>query len=135
MYWAFHTFSGGALDVRATTINLEMELAAARAIAQLAKEPVPDVINTAYELKRVSFGKEYIIPKPMDPRLLTVVSSAVAKAAIATEVAQRKITDWEAYENSLSDMLGYSNKLIHRLTNLAKSSPKRVVYCEAIISI
>ncbi|MBB4036804.1 malate dehydrogenase (oxaloacetate-decarboxylating)(NADP+) [Dysgonomonas hofstadii] len=120
----------GALDVRATTINLEMELAAARAIAQLAKEPVPDVINTAYELKRVSFGKEYIIPKPMDPRLLTVVSSAVAKAAIATEVAQRKITDWEAYENSLSDMLGYSNKLIHRLTNLAKSSPKRVVYCE-----
>lgn len=120
----------GALDVRATTINLEMELAAARAIAQLAKEPVPDVVNAAYELKRVSFGKEYIIPKPMDPRLLTVVSSAVAKTAIDTGVAQRIITDWETYENGLSDMLGYSNKLIHRLTNLARSSPKRVVYCE-----
>jgi len=120
----------GALDVRATTINEEMELAAARAIAKLAKEPVPDVINTAYELKRVSFGKEYIIPKPLDPRLLTVVSSAVAKAAMDTGVAQRSITDWEAYENTLSDMLGYSNKLIHRLTNLAKSSPKRVVFCE-----
>lgn len=120
----------GALDVRATTINEEMELAAARAIAGLAKEPVPDVINTAYELKKVSFGKEYIIPKPMDPRLLTAVSSAVAKAAMDTGVAQRAITDWEAYENGLSDMLGYSNKLIHRLTNLAKSSPKRVVYCE-----
>jgi len=120
----------GALDVRATTINIEMELAAAKAIAQLAKELVPDVINTAYELKQVSFGREYIIPKPMDPRLLTVVSSAVAKAAIASGVAQRKITDWDAYENSLSDMLGYSNKLIHRLSNLAKSSPKRVVYCE-----
>ncbi|NDV79577.1 NADP-dependent malic enzyme [Dysgonomonas sp. 511] len=120
----------GALDVRATTINEPMELAAARAIAQLAKEPVPDVINTAYELKRVSFGREYIIPKPMDPRLLTVVSSAVAKAAMDTGVAQREITDWEAYENSLSDMLGYSNKLIHRLTNLAKSATKKVVYCE-----
>ncbi|MDR1884180.1 MAG: NADP-dependent malic enzyme [Prevotella sp.] len=120
----------GALDVRATGINEEMKLAAARAIADLAKEPVPDVINTAYELKRLSFGKEYIIPKPLDPRLLTTVSIAVAKAAIESGVARKEISDWETYENKLSEMLGYSNKLIHRLTHLAKSDPKRVVYCE-----
>lgn len=120
----------GALDVRAKTINEEMMLAAARAIADLAKELVPDVINTAYEMKRLSFGREYIIPKPLDPRLLTTVSSAVAKAAIASGVARKTIDDWEAYENRLSEMLGYSNKLIHRLTSLAKSDPKRVVFCE-----
>lgn len=120
----------GALDVRATTINEEMKLAASRAIADLAKELVPDVINTAYELKRLSFGRDYIIPKPLDPRLLTAVSVAVAKAAVETGVARKEITDWEAYGNRLSEMLGYSNKLIHRLTNLAKSDPKRVVYCE-----
>ncbi|MDR1504948.1 MAG: NADP-dependent malic enzyme [Prevotella sp.] len=120
----------GALDVRATGINEEMKLAAARAIADLAKEPVPDVINTAYELKRLSFGKEYIIPKPLDPRLLTTVSVAVAKAAIESGVARKQITDWDTYANKLSEMLGYSNKLIHRLTHLAKSDPKRVVYCE-----
>ena len=120
----------GALDVRATGINEEMKLAAARAIADLAKEPVPDVINTAYELKRLSFGREYIIPKPLDARLLTAVSVAVAKAAIESGVARKEITDWETYANKLSEMLGYSNKLIHRLTHLAKSDPKRVVYCE-----
>lgn len=120
----------GALDVRATTINEEMKLAAARAIAALAKELVPDVINTAYELKKLRFGKEYIIPKPLDPRLLTTVSMAVAKAAIESGVARKKITDWETYENQLDEMLGYSNKLIHRLTALAKSEKKRVVYCE-----
>lgn len=120
----------GALDVRATSINEEMKLAASRAIAALAKELVPDVINTAYEIKRLSFGKDYIIPKPLDPRLLTTVSLAVAKAAVESGVARKIITDWEAYENRLSEMLGYSNKLIHRLTNLAKSDPKRVVYCE-----
>lgn len=120
----------GALDVRATTINEEMKLAASRAIADLAKELVPDVINTAYELKRLSFGKDYIIPKPLDPRLLTTVAIAVAKAAIESGVARKTVTDWEAYENKLSEMLGYSNKLIHRLTSLAKSDPKRVVYCE-----
>ncbi|MFV0537862.1 MAG: NADP-dependent malic enzyme [Dysgonomonas sp.] len=120
----------GALDVRATTINEEMKLAASRAIADLAKELVPDVINTAYEIKRLSFGRDYIIPKPLDPRLLTAVSVAVAKAAVETGVARKSIDDWEAYGNRLSEMLGYSNKLIHRLTNLAKSDPKRVVYCE-----
>lgn len=120
----------GALDVRATTINEEMKLAAARAIASLARELVPDVINTAYEIKRLYFGKEYIIPKPLDPRLLTTVSTAVAKAAIESGVARKVITDWDAYEDKLEDNLGYSNKLIHRLTNLAKSDPKRVVFCE-----
>ncbi len=120
----------GALDVRATSINEEMKLAASRAIADLAKDIVPDVINTAYEIKKLSFGRDYIIPKPLDPRLLTVVSIAVAKAAIASGVARKEITDWEAYENRLDEMLGYSNKLIHRLNALAKSEPKRVVYCE-----
>jgi len=120
----------GALDVRATTINEEMKLAASRAIADLAKEIVPDVINTAYEINKLSFGKDYIIPKPLDPRLLTTVSTAVAKAAVESGVARKVITDWDEYEGRLEEMLGYSNKLIHRLTALAKSSPKRVVYCE-----
>lgn len=120
----------GALDVRATTINEEMKLAASRAIADLAKELVPDVINSAYEIKKLTFGKDYIIPKPLDPRLLTSVSTAVAKAAIESGVAQKTITDWVEYQNRISEMMGYSNKLIHRLTALAKSERKRVVYCE-----
>lgn len=120
----------GALDVRATTINEEMKLAASRAIADLAKELVPDVINTAYEIKKLTFGKDYIIPKPLDPRLLTTVSTAVAKAAIESGVARKTITDWDEYQNRISDMMGYSNKFIHRLTALAKSERKRVVYCE-----
>ena len=120
----------GALDVRATSINEEMKIAATRAIAKLAKEPVPEVVNTAYQLQKISFGKEYIIPKAMDPRLLTAVSSAVAKAAIATGVARREITDWEEYEDSLSNMLGYSNKLLNELTHIAKTEIKKVVYCE-----
>lgn len=120
----------GALDVRATGINEEMKMAAAKAIAQLAKEPVPDVINTAYEIKRLYFGKEYIIPKPLDPRLLATVSIAVAKAAIESGEARKTITDWDAYEDRLVEKMGYNNTLIHRLTNLAKSDPKRVVYCE-----
>lgn len=120
----------GALDVRATTINEEMKLAASRAIADLAKELVPDVINSAYEIKKLTFGKDYIIPKPLDPRLLTSVPTAVAKAAIESGVAQKTITDWVEYQNRISEMMGYSNKLIHRLTALAKSERKRVVYCE-----
>lgn len=120
----------GALDVQATSINEEMKIAATKAIAQLAKEPVPEAVNTAYELKKLSFGKEYIIPKAMDPRLLTVVSSAVAKAAITTGVARKTITDWEEYEDKLSNMLGYSNKLMNELTHIARSQPKKVVYCE-----
>ncbi|MDR2949855.1 MAG: NADP-dependent malic enzyme [Prevotella sp.] len=120
----------GALDVRATTINEEMKLAASRAIADLAKDLVPDVINTAYEIKKLTFGRDYIIPKPLDPRLLTTVSTAVAKAAIESGVARKVITDWEEYQNRISEMMGYSNKLIHRLTAIAKSERKRVVYCE-----
>ncbi|MFV0417607.1 MAG: NADP-dependent malic enzyme [Dysgonomonas sp.] len=122
----------GALDVRATSINEEMKLAASRAIADLAKDIVPDVINTAYEIKKLTFGRDYIIPKPLDPRLLTTVSIAVAKAAIESGVARKNITDWDAYENRLEEMMGYGNKFTHRLTALAKSEPhrKRVVYCE-----
>jgi len=120
----------GALDVRATGINEEMKLAASYAIAGLAKEIVPDVINTAYEIKKLSFGRDYIIPKPLDPRLLTTVSTAVARAAIESGVARKVITDWDEYANRLDETMGYSNKLLHRLNNLAKSEPKRVVYCE-----
>lgn len=120
----------GALDVRAKSINEEMKLAAVKALAALAKEPVLDVVNTAYGLQRTTFGREYFIPKPLDPRLLTTVSLAVAKAAIDSGVARQPITDWSAYENKLTEMMGYSNKLIRQLTSLAKSHPKRVVFCE-----
>lgn len=122
----------GALDVRAKSINEEMKLAAVKALASLAKEPVLDVVNSAYGLQRINFGKEYIIPKPLDPRLISRVATAVAKAAISSGVARKPIEDWDAYENKLSEMMGYSNKLIRELTNLAKSSPhrKRVVFCE-----
>lgn len=122
----------GALDVRAKSINEEMKLAAVKALASLAKEPVLDVVNSAYGLQKINFGKEYIIPKPLDPRLISRVATAVAKAAISSGVARKPIEDWDAYENKLSEMMGYSNKLIRELTNLAKSSPhrKRVVFCE-----
>jgi malate dehydrogenase (oxaloacetate-decarboxylating)(NADP+) len=120
----------GALDARATTINEEMKLAAVRAIADLAKEAVPDVVNAAYGLSVLTFGREYIIPKPMDPRLLTRVSTAVAKAAIASGVAKNPITDWAAYEDRLRDLMGYDNKLIRQLTDMAVKTPKRVVFAE-----
>ncbi|MCL1937273.1 MAG: NADP-dependent malic enzyme [Candidatus Azobacteroides sp.] len=120
----------GALDTRATTINEAMKLAAVKAIADLAKEPVPDVVNAAYELTDITFGREYIIPKPMDPRLLTSVSTAVAKAAIASGVAKKEITDWDKYEDSLRDLMGYDNKLIRDLTEMAAKNPKRVVFAE-----
>ncbi|MDR0733428.1 MAG: NADP-dependent malic enzyme [Dysgonamonadaceae bacterium] len=120
----------GALDVRATTINEEMKLAAVKAIAALAKEPVPDVVNAAYGLSTLSFGKEYLIPKPMDPRLLTRVSAAVAKAAIESGVARKKIDDWQAYKNHLRDLMGYDNKLLRDCTDMAKKNPKRVVFAE-----
>lgn len=120
----------GALDVRAKSINEEMKLAAVRALADLAKEPVLDVVNAAYGLQRITFGREYFIPKPLDPRLLTTVSMAVAKAAIDSGVARKPIEDWAAYENKLSEMMGYSNKLVRQLTNLAKKNPKRIVFCE-----
>ena len=121
----------GALDVRANTINEEMKLAATRAIAELAKEAVPDYVNLAYGSKNLSFGADYIIPKPIDNRLMSAVSSAVAKAAIDSGVAKYKITDWEAYKSSLENRLGKDNKLIRSLANKAKNNPKRVVFTEA----
>ena len=121
----------GALDVRAKAINEEMKLAAVHAIAQLAKEPVPDVVNAAYQLKRTTFGRDYILPKALDPRLLTRVSSAVAKAAIESGVSRKTITDWEGYCNHLREMMGYDNKLLRSFTDMAKAHPKRVVFAEA----
>lgn len=121
----------GALDVHAKAINEEMKLAAVYAIADLAKEPVPDVVNAAYKLKRTTFGRDYILPKALDPRLLTRVSCAVAKAAIASGVARKTITDWESYGNHLREMMGYDNKLLRRFTDMAKANPKRVVFAEA----
>lgn len=121
----------GALDVHAKAINEDMKLAAVYAIADLAKEPVPDVVNAAYKLKRTTFGRDYILPKALDPRLLTRVSCAVAKAAIASGVARKTITDWESYANHLREMMGYDNKLLRRFTDMAKANPKRVVFAEA----
>lgn len=121
----------GALDVRATCINEEMKLAAVRAIAELAKEPVPEEVTEAYGGKSISFGKESIIPKPLDQRLLTSVAPAVAKAAIKSGVAQKIIKDWEAYEDELKLRLGIDNKLVSVLTEKAQKNPKRVVFAEA----
>lgn len=121
----------GALDVRATQINEAMKLAAVYAIANLAKEPVPETVNLAYNAKNITFGPDYIIPKPIDPRLIYTVAPAVAKAAIESGVAQHKITNWEAYEQELINRLGLDNKLIRNLTNKAKQNPKRVIFAEA----
>lgn len=121
----------GAMDVRATTINEEMKLAATLAIAALAKEPVPDYVNLAYGSKNLSFGSDYIIPKPIDNRLISAVSMAVAKAAIESGVAKRKINDWEAYRSELENRLGKDNKLMRSLADKAKSNPKRIVFSEA----
>ena len=121
----------GALDTHAKAINEEMKLAAVYAIAGLAKEPVPDVVNAAYKLKRTTFGRDYILPKALDPRLLTRVSCDVAKAAIDSGVSRRTITDWEGYANHLREMMGYDNKLLRSFTDMAKANPKRVVFAEA----
>lgn len=121
----------GALDVRATGINEEMKKAAVIAIAELAKMPVPEAVNLAYNSKNLKFGKDYIIPKPIDFRLITTVSPAVAKAAIQSGVARREIKDWEAYNEELKARLGLDDKLMRTLTNKAKSAPKRVVFAEA----
>ena len=121
----------GALDTRAKAINEEMKRAAVYAIAQLAKEPVPDVVNAAYQLKRTTFGRDYILPKALDPRLLTRVSTAVAKAAIESGVSRKTITDWDGYRNHLREMMGYDNKLLRSFTDMAKANPKRVVFAEA----
>lgn len=121
----------GAMDVRATAINEDMKLAATLAIAALAKEAVPDYVNLAYGSKSLSFGREYIIPKPIDNRLIVAVSSAVARAAISSGVAKRKITDWDAYAAELGNRLGKDNKLMRSLADKAKSNPKRIVFAEA----
>ncbi|MBK6837008.1 MAG: NADP-dependent malic enzyme [Bacteroidetes bacterium] len=121
----------GALDVRATQINEAMKLAAVRAIADLAKEPVPEIVNIAYNKKNITFGMEYIIPKPLDPRLITTVAPAVAKAAIDSGVAQSPITNWSNYSDELSKRLGLDNKLIRVITSRAKQNPQRIVFAEA----
>lgn len=121
----------GALDVRATQINEEMKIAAVRAIADLAKKPVPEAVNLAYNKKNMSFGKDYIIPKPLDLRLITHVAPAVAKAAMDSGVARRDITDWEAYKEELKKRLGLDDKLMRAITVKAKGKPKRVVFAEA----
>ncbi len=121
----------GALDVRATAINEEMKLAAAQAIAELAKKPVPEAVNLAYDTKNLRFGREYIIPKPMDQRLITEVSIAVAKAAIDSGVARKVITDWEAYCEELRTRIGSDDKLLRNISLQAKQNPKRVVFAEA----
>lgn len=121
----------GALDVRAKAINEEMKLAAVHAIANLAKEQVPDEVAEAYGEKNISFGKEQIIPKPLDSRLITAVSPAVAKAAIDSGVARHTITDWEAYEAELLKRLGLDNKIVATLTDKAVKNPQRVVFAEA----
>jgi len=120
----------GALDVRSTKINEEMKLAAVRAIADLAKEPVPEIVNLAYAESNLSFSKTYIIPKPFDPRLITTVAPAVAKAAMDSGVAKAPITDWDAYERELSDRLGRDDKFIRLLNENARRDPQRVVFTE-----
>ena len=122
----------GALDVHATAINEEMKLAAVHAIANLAKKPVPDVVNDVYKVNNLTFGRNYFIPKPVDPRLITEVSSAVAKAAIESGVARKTIDDWEAYKDSLSVLLGQETKLTQKLYATAAAHPQRVVFAEAV---
>lgn len=121
----------GALDVRATQINEAMKLAAVHALADLAKTPVPDIVNLAYNKKNMHFGADYIIPKPLDPRLLATVSPAVAKAAIASGVAQKQIHNWEHYKEELNKRLGLENQVMRILGNKAKRDPKRLVFAEA----
>lgn len=121
----------GALDVRATSINEEMKLAAAKAIAKMAKEPVPDIVNRAYGDNKLVFGRNYLIPKPLDPRLITTIAPAVAKAAMESGVAKHPITDWEAYELELQERIGIDQRLMSRVISRAKKDPKRVVFAEA----
>lgn len=122
----------GALDVHASAINEEMKLAAVNAIANLAKQPVPDVVNDVYQVNNLTFGPSYFIPKPVDPRLITEVSAAVAKAAIDSGVARTTITDWDEYKNHLREMLGQETKLTQKLYDTARKHPQRVVFAEGI---
>ena len=122
----------GALDVHATAINEEIKLAAVHAIADLAKQPVPDVVNDVYKVNNLTFGRQYFIPKPVDPRLITEVSAAVAKAAIESGVARKTIEDWDEYKRSLSVLLGQETKLTQKLYATASAHPQRVVFAEAV---
>ena len=122
----------GALDVHASAINEEMKMAAVYAIADLAKQPVPDVVNDAYQVNNLTFGPSYFIPKPVDPRLITEVSAAVAKAAIESGVARTTIDDWDEYKNRLREMLGQETKLTQKLYDTARKHPQRVVFAEGI---
>ncbi len=121
----------GALDVRAKHINEEMKMAAVKALAELAKTPVPDIVNMAYNEKNITFGENYIIPKPLDPRLLATVAPAVAKAAMESGVAQHPITNWDSYVNDLNKRLGLDNQVMRVLGNKARKDPKRIVFAEA----
>ncbi|MBR5481833.1 MAG: NADP-dependent malic enzyme [Bacteroidaceae bacterium] len=122
----------GALDVAATAINEEMKLAAVHAIADLAKLPVPDVVNEAYQVNNFTFGPDYFIPKPVDPRLITEVSMAVARAAMESGVARKPIADWEEYRQHLKELMGQESKLTRQLRETARRNPQRVVFAEGI---
>ncbi len=121
----------GALDVRATKINEEMKMAAVSALADLTKENVPEQVNIAYHKRNIKFGKDYIIPKPFDPRLISEIPPAIAKAAMDSGVARKPIKDWDAYKEELEERLGSGSKLMRMITNRAKSNPKKVVFAEA----
>ena len=122
----------GALDTQAKAINETMKIAAVHAIANLAKQPVPDVVNEAYHVNNFTFGPEYFIPKPVDPRLITEVSCAVAKAAMESGVARKDIEDWDAYRLQLRELMGYESKLTRQLYDTARRNPQRVVFAEGI---
>ncbi|WP_034259624.1 NADP-dependent malic enzyme [Altibacter lentus] len=121
----------GALDVRATKINEAMKMAAVTALADLAKQPVPEQVNIAYGETKLNFGRDYIIPKPFDPRLIAKIPPAVAKAAMESGVATEPITDWQKYEDELYERMGSDNKIVRLLVNRAKTNPKRIVFAEA----
>ncbi len=120
----------GALDVAATAINEEMKLAAVKAIADLAKQPVPEIVNKVYKVGHLTFGRDYFVPKPVDPRLLVEVSTAVAKAAIASGVARKTITDWEKYKEHLLEFMGRESKLTQQLHDMARTETQRIVFAE-----
>ena len=120
----------GALDVRARAINEEMKVAAVKSIAELTRKAVPDVVNAAYGMKRISFGRDYIVPKALDPRLLTTVAPAVAKAAMESGVARKNIDDWAAYEQKLRHLMGLDNKMLRSFYDMARQNPRRVVFSE-----
>ena len=121
----------GALDVRASKINEEMKMAAVYALAKLAKEPVPEIVNVVYKEKKLMFGRDYIIPKPFDPRLISTVPLSVAKAAIESGVAKIKIDNWGKYEKELESRLGNNNRITRLLIAKAKQNPKKIVFVEA----